>query len=60
LFRPDHEGETIEDVVLGCDNQTNASLKLIGKGNTVELGIAAVDENNLENVKVNNLNEATE
>lgn len=48
VFRPDREGRIENEVILGCDNQTSASLLLQGGGNMVELGIAAIDENNLE------------
>lgn len=53
LFKPDREGEIADEIVLGCDNQTNAALKLRGSGNTVELGIAGIDDNNLELLAVN-------
>ncbi|CAD8087121.1 unnamed protein product [Paramecium primaurelia] len=49
IFKPDVEGEVIENIILGCDNLTQATLKLIGRGNMVELGILGIDNINLEN-----------
>jgi len=37
-----------ENIILGCDNLTQSTLKLIGKGNIVELGISGIDDTNLE------------
>ena len=53
MFKPDKEGEICDEIILGCDNQTSAGLTLKGAGNTVELGIAAIDDNNLELLNVN-------
>ena len=38
----------MEETILGCDNQTESKLKLIGKGNMVELKISGIDETDLE------------
>lgn len=44
-FQPTKEGILQENVLLACDNMTNATYVLKGQANMVELNIVALDEN---------------
>ena len=47
-FTPEKEGVSTIQVVLGCDNQTNAVITVNGQGNMVELTMDSMDEVNLK------------